>query len=126
MKKQASIITVAKLSGDNYSVDARGAFGGGWTRPTKEDELAGTITRAWQMYGNNPLGCKIIGQMPSKVQELADRLMNSEGKGESVINVRLADYEADDIRAAAAADGRSINQWARMILVKASKEAQDG
>ncbi len=126
MEKQASVITVAKLgSGDNYSVDARGAFGGGWTRPTKESELGDTITRAWQMYGNNPLGCQIIGMMPEKVQELANKLMTSTEKGDAVINLRLPSYEAEDIRAAAAADGRSINQWIRIILAKAAKEVNN-
>lgn len=119
MEKQASVITVAKLSGDNYSVDARGAFGGGWTRPTKESELASTITRAWQMYGSNPLGCQIIGIMPEDVQELANRLMASGGKGDVVMTLRILNHEAEDIRAAAAADGRSVNQWVRMVLAKA-------
>jgi len=126
MEKRASVITVAKLGdGDNYSVDARGAYGGGWTRPTKEADLSGVITRAWQMYGNNPLGCQIIGMMPEKVQELANKLMTSTEKGDAVINLRLPLYEAEDIRAAAAADGRSVNQWARIVLAKAAKEVNN-
>lgn len=125
MEKQASVITVAKLSGDNYSVDARGAFGGGWTRPTKESELTSTIIRAWQMYSGNPLGCQIIGMMPDSVQELANRLMASAEKGDERITLRLPEYEMEDIKTAAAADGRSVNQWARMVLAKAAKEANN-
>lgn len=118
MEKQASVITVAKLNDGYYSVDARGAFGGGWSRLTKEGELASTITRAWQMYGNNPLGCQIIGIMPKDVQEIADKLMASSEKGDTVFTLRVPQYEAEAIRAEAAKEGRSINQWLRMVISK--------
>ena len=76
MPKQPSVITIAKL-GNGYSVDARGAFGGGWARPTTEAELTGTILRAWQMYGSNPLGCTIVGDLPPEAQAIADKLMSA-------------------------------------------------
>jgi len=133
MQKQPSVITVAKMPNGYYSVDARGAFGGGWTRPTKEDDLASTITRAWQMYGSNPLGCQIIGQMPVEVQELANKLMESKSKGDVVITLRLTQFEAEEIRAAAALEGRSVNQLCRIALSKMAsdvnklpKEADNG
>lgn len=118
MEKQASVITVAKIPNGYYSVDARGAFGGGWTRPAKEDELANTITRAWQMYGSNPLGCQIIGQLPPEVQELANKLMSSGATRDAVITLRLPQIEAEAIREAAAFEGRSVNQWCRIALGK--------
>lgn len=122
MPKQASVITISKLPNGYYRVDARGAFGGGWTRSTKEDELAGTITIAWQQYGSNPMGCQIIGQMPKEVQELADKLMASGEKGDAVITLRLPQYEAEAIRAAAAFEGRSVNQWCRLVLSKVARD----
>jgi hypothetical protein len=108
MTKQASIVTVAK-QGDGYSVDARGAFGGGWTRHTTREELQGTIIRAWQMYGNNPLGCDISGDIPEDVQSTVDKLKSSTGK--AVITLRVSEAEANIIRARAEAENLSVNQW---------------
>ena len=122
MTKQASVITVTKMPNGDYSVDARGAFGGGWTRLTKEDDLASTITRAWQMYESNPLGCQIIGQLTPEVQELANKLMTSSEKGDAVITLRLPQHEAEAIRSAAAFESRSVNQWCRLILTRVAND----
>ena len=108
MTKQASIVTVAK-QGDGYSVDARGAFGGGWTRHTTKEELSSTIIRAWQMYGNNPLGWDVIGDIPEDVQSTVDKLKSSTGK--AVITLRVSEAEANIIRANAEAENLSVNQW---------------
>ncbi|GAJ07532.1 unnamed protein product [marine sediment metagenome] len=66
MPKKSSIITVA-AQGNGYSVDARGAFGGGWTRHVTLAELSGAITTAWQQYGsialfNNSLTLRVYIQ----------------------------------------------------------------
>ena len=118
MEKQASVITVGKIGNGSFRVDARGAFGGGWTRSVDADKLKGAIIIAWQQYSNNPMGCEIIGEMPTEVQELADKLMASGEKDDSVITLRVPQYEAERIRAAAAADGRSVNQWVRLTISK--------
>jgi predicted HicB family RNase H-like nuclease len=39
-------------------------------------------------------------------------------KQDSVIVIRLPKTEADAIKAAAAQDSRSVNQWVRLALVK--------
>lgn len=121
MPKQASIITIAKLKDGHYSVDARGAFGGGFTAPTDEAGLEGVILRAWQQYGSNPLGCEIIGA-PDRLKELVDRLTASTGEGDAVITIRMPKYEADQIRRAATFEGRSVNQWGRLVLGKVAKD----
>jgi hypothetical protein len=115
MSKQASIITIAK-QGDGYSVDARGAFGGGWTRHATVAELSSTIIRAWQMYGNNPLGCEIIGDLPDDVKELVNKLQSSSGGGKAVITLRVSEVEADIIRARAEAENLSANQWIKNLI----------
>lgn len=107
--KQASMITVAK-QGDGYSVDARGAFGGGWTRHATKEELASTIIRAWQMYGNNPLGWEVIGDIPDDVQSTVDKLKSSTG-GKSVVTLRVSEAEANIIKARAESENMSVNQW---------------
>ena len=117
MPKTASIITVAK-QGEGYRVDARGAFGGGWQRHVKANELSSAITIAWQQYGSNPLGCEIIGDMPDPVRVLADKLQAS-GEGKAVLTIRVSEGEADLIRAAAEGEGKSLNQWAREKLIAA-------
>lgn len=119
MPKQASIVTISKVS-DHYTVDARGMFGGGWTRPAKESELADVITRAYQMYGSNPLGFEVIGA-PESLSELVAKLTASRENGDAVLTIRLPKYEADQIRLAAANENRSVNQWCRLILVQAAK-----
>lgn len=121
MKKQPSLITVAKVS-TGYRVDARGAFGGGWSGVYPESELASRITVAWQQYGSNSAGCQIIGDMPPDVRRLADELMESGERDVVVITIRLPDHEAKAIRKAAAGDTRSVNQWCRIALVKAAKK----
>jgi hypothetical protein len=121
MPKQASIITIAKLNNGHYSVDARGAFGGGFTMPTDEDGLEGAIITAWQRYGSNPLGCEIIGA-PDKLKEIIARLTVSREEGDSVIFIRLPKYEADQIRLAATSENRSVNQYCRLVLIKASAD----
>ena len=126
MDKQASVITVAKMPNGYYRVDARGAFGGGWQRAVKEDELAGAITTAWQQYGSNPMGCQIIGEMPKKVADLADKLMASGEKGDVVITLRVPQHEAEAIREAAAKESRSINQWVRINIKRALAGKTDG
>src|SRR3990172_1920902 len=89
MPKQPSIITVARMGG-GYSVDARGALGGGWTRPTPAEELTGTILRAWQQYGSNPLGCEIVGEMPTDTQAVVDKLRAvTSDDGQVVLTLRL-------------------------------------
>ena len=118
MPKQQSIITVAR-QGDHYTVDARGAFGGGWTAPTAEKDLAGTILRGWQMYGKNPMGCEIIApDVPPPIMGVI-RQLEAAGTGEerAVITVRLSQAEADICKARAEAVGKSINQWAREKLL---------
>lgn len=107
--KQASMITVAK-QGDGYSVDARGAFGGGWTRHATKEELASTIIRAWQMYGNNPLGWEVIGELPDDVQTTVDKLKSSTG-GKAVVTLRVSQAEADIIKANAESENMSVNRW---------------
>jgi hypothetical protein len=120
MAKQPSVITIAK-TGNMYRIDTRGAFGGGWQLSATEAELAGAITRAWQQYGSNPLGCEIIGDLPQGVKELADRLMSLGQEGNVVITLRIPTSEADAIRSAAEKDDRSVNQWARLALKKAAE-----
>lgn len=109
MAKQASIVTVAK-QGDGYSVKAEGAFGGGWTRHATKEDLASTIIRAWQMYGSNPLGWDVVGELPEDVQATVDRLKSSTG-GKSVITLRVSEAEADIIKARAESENLSVNQW---------------
>ena len=109
MGKKPSMITVAKI-GSGYSVDARGAFGGGWTRRANSDELSSTIIRAWQMYGDNPLGCEIVGDMPENVQQLADKL-TSGGSEKSVITIRVSRPEAILIKQMAESENKSVNQF---------------
>ena len=108
MSKKPSMITVAKI-GSGYSVDARGAFGGGWTRHTTKEELSSTIIRAWQMYGNNPLGWDAIGDIPEDIQATVDKLKTSTGR--AVITLRVSDAEANIIRANAEAENLSVNRW---------------
>lgn len=107
--KQASMITVAK-QGDGYSVDARGAFGGGWTRHTTKEDLASTIIRAWQMYGGNPLGWDVVGDIPDDIQTTVDKLKSSTG-GKSVVTLRVSQAEADIIKANAESENMSVNRW---------------
>lgn len=111
--KQPSMITVAKIGG-NYSVDAKGAFGGGWTKAVDENELTGTIIRAWQMYGNNPLGCRIVGDLTPEAQEIADQLQGSKTK---MVTVRMTEAEIMILNQAAEAEGESLNQWCRRVLL---------
>ena len=118
--KQASTITIAKI-GDHYSVDARGAFGGGWTRAATETELESVIIRAYQMYGSNPLGFEVIGA-PESLSELVAKLTASRVEGDAVLTIRLPKYEADLIRGAAGIENRSVNQWCRMTLFKNAQE----
>lgn len=106
--KQASMITVAK-QGDGYSVDARGAFGGGWTRHATKEELASTIIRAWQMYGGNPLGWEVIGELPDDVQATIERLKSSTGG--KAITLRVSEAEANIIKAWAESENLSVNRW---------------
>ena len=120
MPKTPSIITISKLKNGNYSVDARGAFGGGFMIPTNEDGLEGAIITAWQRYGNNPLGCEIIGY-PERLNDLVLRLTTSTHEGDAVLTIRLPKFEADQIRQAAALDDRSVNHWCRLTLTKAAK-----
>ena len=118
MSKQQSIITIAR-QGDHYTVEARGAFGGGWTAPTEEKDLASTILRGWQMYGSNPKGCQIVAaDVPADVAALIKRL-ESAGTGEekAVLTVRLSQAEAELCKSHAEAAGQSLNQWARAKLL---------
>jgi len=118
MSTQQSIITVAR-QGDHYTVEARGAFGGGWTAPTEEKNLASTILRGWQMYGSNPSGCQIIApDVPPLIMGVIRQLEGAgAGAGKAVITVRLSQAEADICKARAEAVGKSINQWAREKLL---------
>lgn len=109
MDKRQSIITVAKV-GDGYSVDAKGAFGGGWTRQISLDELSSTIIRAWQMYGDNPLGCEIVGDLPENAQRLADKL-TSGGSEKAVITLRVSQPESSLIKQMAESENKSVNQF---------------
>jgi uncharacterized protein (DUF1778 family) len=64
--------------------------------------------------------------MPKDVQELADKLMASSGKGDVVITLRIPQNEAEIIRQAAALDERSVNQYVRIaVLAKAVKETKN-
>ncbi len=119
MGKRASVISIAKM-GDGYVVDARGAFGGGYRRPVKADELKSAIVRAWQQYGDNPLGCQIIGDFPSDIKTLVDDLHSAAGGDKQVITLRLPATEAMLVRQAAEAAGLSVNEWARRRLVVVS------
>lgn len=112
--KQPSLITIAKI-GPNYSLDARGAFGGGWRVIVKESELSGRLIRAWQMFGNNRLGCTIVGDLPGEIKALAEQLMA--GK-EKMISVRMSGPEISIINQAAEAIGESQNQWCRRVLLE--------
>ena len=85
MGKHSSVISVAEVSKGQYSVKATGVFGmGGWQRHCSEDQLSGSITLAWQRYGNNPRGCQIIGVMPKNIQELADKLLASRSEQKKI------------------------------------------
>lgn len=114
MVKQASITTVAK-QGDGYSVDAKGAFGGGWTRHASKEDLSSTIIRAWQMYGDNPMGWEVIGDLPDDVKTLVDKLQSSSGK--AVITLRVSEVEANIIKAKAESENLSVNQWVKNKLL---------
>jgi hypothetical protein len=120
MAKQASVITVTKMANGMYSVDARGAFGGGWTKPTPGAELTSTIIRAWQMYGSNPLGCEIIGELPPAAQEIADKLMTAADDKKTVLTIRVLEQEANIIRQAAESANESVNEWVRQALIQAA------
>lgn len=117
MPKQPSVITVAK-QGNGYSVDARGAFGGGWTRHVAATELIAAITRAWQMYGSNHLGCSIVGELPADAQAIADQLQGAT-QGMAVLTIRVSSVQADMIRAAAESAGQSMNRWCSDVLLGA-------
>jgi hypothetical protein len=125
MSKQASAITIAKQK-DGYSLKATGAFGGGFTRHVSENELVGGIIRAWQMYGNNPLGCSVIGDIPQSAQDIVDKLTHpAESDTSAVLTVRLSGVEADLIRTAAESAGKSINQWCRQTLLDAIRRMEE-
>jgi len=119
MPKQPSTITIAKI-GDGFSVDAKGAFGGGWTKHCSLNELQGTIIRAWQMYGSNPMGCSIIGA-PEELRGLVDQLTGGGDEKDTSIMVRLSSVEKNLIQQAAESAGQSVNQWCREKLLTYKK-----
>lgn len=114
--KQPSVITITKLANGSYAVDARGAFGGGYTQPTPAANLPGAIIRAWQMYSNNPLGCEIIAAgLPDEAQRVVDKLQGDGGGYRFVL--RLNEAEADIVRQRAEAEGLSLNEWTRRKVI---------
>ncbi len=113
MAKQPSIVTVAR-QGDGYSVDARGAFGGGYSNRVTADELPSAIVHAYQRYGSNPLGFEVVGELTPEAQDMVSKLTSLKDKG---LMLRMSEAELDLVRMAAESAGKSINQWIREVVV---------
>jgi hypothetical protein len=101
MSKQPSLITIAKR-GNNYSIDARGAFGGGYKQMVPAAEIKSALAIAWMQYGRNPLGCDVVGTTDG----LDDYIATLKGdKKSTAILVKVSETEKLAIEVAAKASG---------------------
>lgn len=101
MNKQPSLITIAKR-GNHYRIDARGAYGGGYQQQVPADEIKSALAIAWMQYGNNPLGCDVIGATEG-LEDYIETL--KAGRKTNNILIRVSDAEKIEIEAAAKASG---------------------
>lgn len=103
-KKQPSQITIAKIGG-NYKIDARGTFGGGYTQQVSNQDIKSALAIAWMQYGNNPLGCEIIGDTAGLEDYI--QTLQSNRKSDNII-LRVSPAEKISIESAATQSGLSV------------------
>jgi hypothetical protein len=99
--KQPSRITIAK-QGNNYRINARGAFGGGYQQQVPAAEIKSALATAWMQYGNNPLGCDVVGTTDG-LEDYIESL--KAGRKSNNILIRVSDAEKLEIEVAAKASG---------------------
>ena len=118
MPKIPSTITVSSLANGSYALKATGSFGGGYTKPTTAEYLPGAIIRAWQIFGDNPLGCIITtAGLPAEVQALVDKLQG-DGATRRGVTLRVTAAELAIMHGLAAEAELSLNEWMRRTLVR--------
>ena len=101
MSKQPSVITIAK-SGKDYRINARGAFGGGYQQQVPASDIKSALAIAWMQYGNNPLGCDIVGTTEG-LEDYIDSLKS--GRKSDNILIRVSPADKTEIEVAAKAIG---------------------